>query len=197
MSNLIVTQGYGDSEQFVILAVTCTTPSQVTVTFNEPPLLSGGTALAASWSIEATGGAVAVAVQSVQVVGSQVVLTTTQHTDGGAYILHLPDAVVSVNETVLGSSLDQPYAGVGSFPVVQIVKSVDEFTIEIVFSKPMFEEDATNPDNYSIATGVSVVVAEKVTDLNYHLTTTSHVENTLYSLSATGIRDVYLNAVQP
>jgi hypothetical protein len=194
MSNLIVTGGFGGFDIFDVTSVVPTSTT-VTINFNAAVDLGASAELVSAWSITHGVNAVDVEIFDVEVSGASIILTTSDHTNGETYTLHMPSAIYSTTGTNFTGSVDRNYVGVGHIPTLQIIKSIDEFTLDIVFSEAMLESDATDASNYTLDGGVTVLRSEKVTDLNYRLTTTAQLENTAYNLSASGIRDLAWNQV--
>jgi hypothetical protein len=133
---------------------------------------------------------------SIQVVapGHLLRINITEQQAGGAYTVTLPSqGIMDVNSNVINGPFTSPFTGIGIPTTVQIAKSIDERTLEIVFSEAVLEEDAIIPSKYTVTPNVTVLKAEKITDFHYRLTTTPQDINATYSVSISGIRDIHGN----
>lgn len=179
-----------------LVSVVCGS-TQITLTFDQNVVLSDTSSLAASWTIVPDDDELAVTpdVLDVQVVGSAILLATSEHTNGRGYTLRLPAEIYNGAGHGLITDLEQPYSGVGTYPYIQLLRGVDERTLDIVFSEAMLEDDATDPSLYIVDGGVEVLGVDVVSPLIYRLTTTKMAAETTYAVSVLAIRDLALNPV--
>lgn len=199
MANLLVTEGLGgsDDQGLTILGVTPGVGT-VDVSFSSAIVLSGDSEDLDNWTITANGASKPVFVLSVSVVGNDIELTTTEHTNAGSYTLQVPRGVV---DSTSGVELIPPrshgYVGIGVLPTIVNVRGIDERTFEVVFSEPVREDDATTPANYTVTgpTSVSVVSGVKVTDVTYSLTTTPQNRLASYTVEVENVRDLVDNSI--
>jgi hypothetical protein len=118
----------------------------------------------------------------------------TEQQQGGNYTVTLPEqGIMDVNGNLINGPFTSPFIGIGSPVTVQIVKSIDQRTLEIVFSEAVLEADAIIPANYSITPTLTVQKAERITDFHYRLTTSSQTFNTTYAVTISNIRDIHGN----
>jgi hypothetical protein len=164
----------------------------LTVTFNSDITTTSPGLNAANYSIS---GPTAVTVQSVSQPTSKTIrVNVSIQRTGNVYTLTMP--IQGITDAVGGgiSNLVNNFTGVGVPAQVQIAKSVDERTLDIVFNVPVMEADAILALNYSIAPSIAVVSAKRLTDFNYRLTTGPQTINQAYTVTASNIRDILGNS---
>ncbi len=191
--NLLITEGLGSVELGLVLLSLTPAETSLTLVFESDVILTGDALDPAEWTITPGSGVSPVTVTGVSVVDATVTLTTTEHQDGGAYTLNLPNGIVSAID---GGPFLGPffvaYTGVGGLPYLIMVKGVDARALDVVFNEAVREDDATTPENYVVIgpNNVTVVAAEKVTDINYRLITTEQDRSASYTLEVYNVRDL-------
>lgn len=126
-------------------------------------------------------------------VGHIIRLYVTDQLTAQPYVLTLPQqGIMDINGNVL-NNYTVNFNGLNIPTMVQIVKSVDERTLDIVFNEAVFEEDASNPANYSISPTLAVTKAVRLTDFNYRLTTGPQTIGATYNVTVSGLRDIHGN----
>lgn len=135
-----------------------------------------------------TPGASAVTVTNVQVAGMNLLLTTTNQTDGAAYVLHMPSVgLVDVNLNPFNGPFSNNFTGVGLAVAILIAYSIDVVTLGIVYNQPVNEASATNISHYNISPTLDVTAAVRMTDYFYQLTTSDQTRDQIYIVTATGV----------
>lgn len=178
--------------------------TQITLTFNEPVTIAPAFAGPESWTISHAVDATIADVKVKQVVtaGNQILLTTSEQTDGKAYTLHMPGQIWdTANGDFLVSPVDQAFTGIGVPPVILMVNAIDERSVDVVFDEPLLEADVLTPGNYQIfgpevdeSDGtVEITSVEKITDLTYRIHTSHMRSSSSFFFFASGIRDLALN----
>lgn len=120
----------------------------------------------------------------------------TEPKGGQTYTLSLP-------ENGLKSVLGVPYNGasqitftsVAQAPTALVCQVLDYQTIRIVYSESVEFMSATNPNNYSINNGLSVLNVSRETDNIYILTTTPQAAAVTYTVTVTNVLDSKGNPV--
>jgi len=161
---------------------------QLVVQFNANPSISGPGADPASYIV--TGGGTPITITGVTAVGSTLVLDTTFQTSGASYVLDLPVVgIISIDGRIFSGPFSFSFVGSAQEPVaIQIVRSVDARTLEIVFDRPVVQSDAENVANYSVAPTLTVVSSHRVTDFLYQLQTSRQTQGQTYEVTISNIR---------
>lgn len=116
--------------------------------------------------------------------------TTAQEQDG-AYTLTLPtQGIMDTTGNLINGPFTLDFTGVGIATTVQMARSIDERTLDIIFNKSVFPADALNPVNYSVSGGITISSAVRVTDFYYRLTTSPQTINQSYMVTVSNIRDI-------
>jgi hypothetical protein len=159
-------------------------------TFSNTLLVDGPALLPENWVIS---GPSTVRVTSVEVLspGHLVKLGITRQTNNASYTLKVPTQGISdINGNLVSGPYQATFTGIGTPLTVQFARSVDERTLDIVFSLAVTEADAVIPGNYTITGGsVTVTKATRITDLYYRLQTTPQDINVNYQVGISNIRD--------
>lgn len=163
--------------------------NQVTVQFSASIVLSGPALETDNWVIVTnTDGARLVTVNSIEVSGNDVILTTTPQSDGASYTLELPTiGITDSSFDPFAGLFSLDFTGVPTIVAVNMVKTIDARTIDVIFATPVNEADASNPANYSVDHGLEVTAAVRITDFWYRLTTTRQTNDVVYTLTASNI----------
>lgn len=136
-------------------------------------------------------GTVQASAVSIQTPGNLLRVDTTEQQTGGTYQITLPtQGLMDVNGNVINGPFTWTFSGIGVPVVVQIAKSIDERTLEIVFSKPVLQADAIIPSKYTVTPTLSILSVARITDQVYRLTTGPQTINQDYVVDASGIRDI-------
>lgn len=198
MSNLLITEGLGASDVPFVVDTITPAPFSVTLVFASPVTRTGDSLNPTKWYIVNGPGAAPVTVQSVVFDGtSTITINTTEHKNGGAYTLHIPQGLVDDLGRPFVGPFDRDYTGVGDLPFIVNAIGVDERALDVVFSEPVNVADAETPGNYTIVGPGNVVVvgAKKVTDNTFRLATTPMERVTTYTVEVENIRDLADNVI--
>lgn len=161
------------------------------VEFSDNIVLSGPALDVASWYVTNPGPAIGreVTVTSITIVGNIVRLGVTPQTLNANYTLHLPTVGITTPgfATFVGLySLD--WLGVPTFVGIQMLKVIDTHTVHVIFGVPVDETDASDPLNYSVDNGLTIISATKITDFWYELKNKPRqVDGATYNFVATNI----------
>ncbi len=160
---------------------------QLVVQLNAPAVISGPAARADGYTI--TGGGVTVSVTAVEVVDDTVVLAVSKQTYLADYVLHMPElGLVSDDGRAYNGDFELDFAGAfATPPEVQIARSVDARTFEVVFTRAVVQADAETAANYSISPTLTVISASKVTDFTYRITTSRQTQDQQYDVTISNI----------
>lgn len=189
--NLLLTQGLGAMEFQVLDAQSF--GLYIDVEFNAVLAPLSGPALLPSSYVITGPSVVQVGFLEVLPAGHTIRLHVPDQLSAQPYILTLPQqGILDANGNALTSFIVN-FSGQSVPTTLQIVKSVDERTIDIVFSEAVLEEDASNPANYSISPALAVTKATRITDFNYRLTTAPQTIGVTYDVTISGIRDIQGN----
>lgn len=150
-----------------------------------------------SWVIEAVDNGRPVEVTDVDVSGSVITLTISEQTLDAIYTLNVPETnIMDINGVLNTGDLSWEFVGFGTLPTLPICRSTDAHELEAVFSEPVMEEDALDPDNYVLSGGLSVTSVTKQNDQLYTLTTTRQTPGVTYTIDAINIRDLAGNETE-
>lgn len=98
-----------------------------------------------------------------------------------------------------GNHFDGPFegyfVGFGEGPRILIVRSIDETTINVIFTEEVNVGDALTPTNYTVSDGIEVHSVARVTNSSYLLTTSKQNVSHLYAIEIQNIRDTTGNLV--
>ena len=162
--------------------------NQLTIQFSSDIILGGAALSVENWIVSHLGGANDVFVLAIHVSGPNVILTTTPQTGSAAYTLNLPTSGITDNEGNPFTGLFAlDFSGVATVIAVQMVKTVDARTIDVIFGFAVNPTDASNINNYAINNGLEVLGAVRISDYWYRLTTTRQVTGTNYTLTVSNI----------
>jgi hypothetical protein len=203
-SGLVSTMGLGHPEvvdavcfDLIVYAVE-NNYTNLRIIMNQNLVLAGSALTAGSWSITTDDGQ-PVSVTAVSYDFHVITLQVTEQTLGATYTIHFPDAgVTSTTGNGLAAGTTAVFTGqYVAAPGVSIVRSVDERTLDIVFTEAVMEADAIITSNYIITPALEVVSATRITDLTYRLVTGP--QNLLgdYEVEAQNIRDIAGNPIEP
>lgn len=198
---LIPTQGYGidtvaGGGTISVVSVVASV-NAVTITFvGANPILTGTTMLPASWVIT-SGSPYPTTVSAVNVVGSTVVLTTSETSASVSYHLQIPSPNIlsSANGTQCIGPFSWNFNGMGVGPSIWLISTIDARTIKVQFNKEVNEWDALNETNYSVNHGLKVEKVKKIGAAIFELTTTHQIVGTSYTVTASNIRDLAGNVI--
>jgi hypothetical protein len=195
-STLLTTLGYGKPSSTPCAAFLAETVQpfydHLIVTFNSPFSASGPALRTDGYSIE-NADEIGIPIEVLEIVpdGSNSILriNTTIHTVVAEYILHMPElGLVADDGRPFNGAFELPYTSV-ELPVnVQLTRSLDARTFEVVFDRAVYQEDAENIANYQISPPLRLLKAKKITDYHYRLTTEQQVIDLVYDVTVTGIR---------
>lgn len=196
LSTLIVTQGYGGTSQSVCAAflVVGIQPydDHLDLTLNSPFNASGPAIEPSAYEVKLVGVGNPVSVLGIVPNGAGSILRvdTSIHTVGASYTLHLPTlGMVSQDGRPFNGPFQINYTGgAGSSVTVQLVRSLDARTIEVVFSRRVNQADAETPANYSVSPTLTVFKATRQSDFHYRLTTDQQVIDQSYDVTISNIR---------
>jgi hypothetical protein len=170
---------------------------QITINFSSVPILTGVSNTPAGWTVSPPMGNFApVAVLTLSVVGNAVILTTSEQTGGGAYTLNVSQSTIfATNGTAFTGPFGQAFTGVGSPTPIAAAISIDEHTLEVIFTKAVIASDAVNPANYVLSPTVPVLSVDILAPNTYRLHTGPQAPGTMYTLTASNIRDLAFNPI--
>lgn len=89
-----------------------------------------------------------------------------------------------------GGPFDPNYLLAGVDVGIQLSRSIDARLIEVIFTRPVNEADASNPANYTILPLLVIHSILKLTDLCYRLTTDRQVIDQVYEIEIANIHGV-------
>jgi len=162
------------------------------VKFSDNVVLSGPALDVASWYVTNPGPALGrdvVVTAITSVVGDTVTLAVSPQTLNANYRLHLP--LLGITSPTFGVftglySLD--WLGVPTIVNIQMLKVIDTHTVHVIFGVAVDETDASDPLNYSVDNGLTIVSATKITDFWYELKNKPRqVDGQTYNFTATNI----------
>lgn len=192
---ILITGGYGLVRTLFLATGVTPSETQLIITFNSPFDASGPAERVDGYSVTLDGPGLQVTVLSVTLneAGGTITLGTTPHTAGGDYTVHLPEqgllSTLSTPSAFSGPfSLD--YEGVVDPVLVNLVRSVDARSLDIIFSRRVNQVEAEIPANYAIDPTLAVLKAQKVTDFYYRLTTAQQVPSESYDITISNIHGV-------
>ncbi len=196
VSTLVTTSGYGMPGRSLCAAFLLTNllalDDSLVLTFSDSFSASGPAARADGYSISLVGAGDLVQVLGLSLNGaaSQLTLQTTLHTFGASYTLHMPEVgLLAFDSRPFNGPFDVNYLGGSGAPViVQLARSLDARTIEIIFSRRVNRTDAENVLNYAISPSLTVSKSTRVTDFHYRLTTSQQVIDLSYDVTISNIR---------
>jgi hypothetical protein len=173
------------------ITITQTTPTTIVIEWGENVSLLS----TLGWSIANTTGH-AVTIQSIAIpLGSptQTVLTTSEHTDGGNYTLHVEAARVA-GGTKISSVISNAYVGYGLPPTIYLVEATSSDAFLVTFNEPVDSFSAIDTANYSVA-GLQILDVIFISASQYLVKTSSMVPDTTYTLNLVGVRDMAGNQI--
>lgn len=82
-------------------------------------------------------------------------------------------------------------------PIMVMARAVDVRRVEVTFSEPVNEFEATNPANYVITGGggLAVLSVTKINPQTYMLTTAKQTTGQAYTVTASNIHDLAGNLI--
>jgi hypothetical protein len=177
-----------------VLSATAAT-KQVTINLNTNAVLIGNALDRSQYLI--TGASQNILINSISTGTNSIVLSTTEMSQGTTYTLTMP--TIGIINQLDGSACIGPFtttfSGVGSNPTILIIKSIDEHTIQIVFSEPVNTHDALNINNYAADNGLTITGASKISSTIFNLTTSKQAVGTVYQVTGSNIRDIDGNSM--
>lgn len=188
--SLLITMGLGDgggTPAFLATGITVLS-RQLVIQLNAAGTVSGPAATPSAYTI--TGSGHPVSVTQVSTVGTTLVLDTTFQSSGALYVLTIPIVgLVSVDGRIFSGPFSFSFTGSDQEPVaVQIVRSLDARTFEIVFDRPVVQSGAETAANYSVSPTLAVLSATRVTDFVYVLKTSRQVQGQTYEVTISNIQ---------
>ena len=198
--SLIVTEGLGDSGVVVVATFQGTgivsSLNNLEVQTTEIPTVTGPAADPSQYTITPLDGGIPATVTAVSISGTSLELTTTVHSGSKNYSVTLPSTgMISTISNVYQGPFTFNYVGVGIPPLAILARSIDSRTLEIAFTAAMVESEALNPIHYSISPPVAVFSVVKVLDSIFRLTTGRQERGVSYSVTVSGIHDIYGNLI--
>jgi len=188
---LLVTKGMGKGGSGLLAFLsTGITPAetQLIVQLNNDGVISGPAASPSGYTITVSGPGNQVTVTGVSISGDQLTLHTTPHTPGASYTLHMPTlGLVSTDARVYQGDFEIEYTGPAAPAIVQLVRSLDARTIEVVFSRAVNQQQAEDITNYSISPTLVLHQSNRVSDFHYRLITEQQVLGQTYNVTVTNV----------
>ena len=80
--------------------------------------------------------------------------------------------------------------GYNNVVTIQLARTIDARTVDIVFSRAVNRSDAETPANYTVSPSLTITRATKVTDNKYRLKTSQQVAGQLYTITISNIRGI-------
>ncbi len=164
--------------------------SHLDVEFSTDVVLSGPALDVANWYVTVDGPGKEVTVGAItQLNATTVRLTVTTQTQDAEYTLHLPQRGITSDEFGVFTGLySLEFEGVATPVTVQMIRVVDTHHLDVIFAIAVDEDEASDPLNYAINNGLTVVSATKITDFQYRLRNTPRqVDATTYTILITNI----------
>lgn len=195
---LLITEGLGieSGDANFILISTVASDKLVTLTLNQPLFLTGLAEDYTQYVFTSLGDGIAIEATGVTASGNQILIDTTEQTDGALYQLNIPPAgIISSSDSPFQGSFEPTFTGVGIGATILMSRAIDAYTVEIFYSEAVNNSDATDIDNYSIDNGLEVTAAIKITDTRYQIKTTRQVEGLLYTITVSNVRNYAGNPV--
>lgn len=187
-------EGSGGGSAFVINSITPAL-KLVTLHLSNFPVLDGPAADPSQYILTSLTGVVAT-VTGVDVSGQDLILTTTEMTNGQSYTLHIPNqGLIDTSNDLFQGPFSPSFISVGASPGINMIRSVDVRHIDVIYSEGMNEGDATDRANYSIAPSLQIVSIKKITDFWFQLTTSKQTIGQSYIVTVTGVRDLANNPI--
>lgn len=123
------------------------------------------------------------------------VLSITRQTNEKNYTLTLPSfGIQSIELYPFYGPFDKSYTAVGVGPGIQIVRTVDARTIDVIFNTQVNPSEALDPNNYTVTPTIKVKSVKYITDYWYQLTTERQIVDQAYTVEIDGIHDINGNA---
>jgi hypothetical protein len=160
------------------------------VQFSDDVTLSGPALESTNWFITVDGPGREVVVGAVSIISSDTVrLLVTPQTLNANYTLHLPTLGISSPTFGIFTGLySLDFEGVATPVNVQMIKVIDTHHIDVIFAIAVSDESASDPLNYTIDNGLTIVSATKITDHWYRLRNTPRqVDATTYTITISNI----------
>jgi hypothetical protein len=186
------TQGLGDAQSggggagFSVDSVAASA-NTVTIAFQPgfpATSLTGPSANPADWAIAVNDGTSApVTVLGVAIdLSGNVVLTTTNQTGGGSYLLTIPLGISSNGAACLGPFV-QAFSGVATIPGFLSIIPKDSQIVDVMFTVMPDQTAVMNPARWSISPTLTVTAVQKITDTLYRLTVSRQSIGQLYTVT--------------
>lgn len=189
---MLITMGLGTDQapaDSLLLDSVTSTGAYLDVAFSDTIDATGPALIASNWSITSPGDPVVIS--SVSVVAGAFRVYVSAQVSALTYTLNVPP--VGIQRVSDGAPLAGPFSmdfsGYNIAPTVIMARSEDARSLEVIFSEPVNEGDASYAGNYSIDNDLIVYSASKVSPSTYLLVTSRQVEGLLYTVTVSNIRD--------
>ncbi len=159
------------------------------IQFSTNVVLSGPALDTSNWYITVSGPGRDVNIGTVAVISADTVrVTVTAQTLDANYTLHFPTLGITSDVFGIFTGLyGLEFEGVPTIVTVQMVRTIDARTVEVLFGIPVDKTTASDPLNYSVNNGLEVTASVRVTDTRYRLTTTRQTNDVIYTFVASNI----------
>lgn len=160
------------------------------VTSENIGVLEGPAGNPPSYTVSVVGPGSPVSVIAISFVNNRLRLDTTAQSFGAAYTLHMAvGGMLAISGKPFSGPYNLSFLGGASQPAgIQLVRTVDARTIDIVFNRRVNESDASNPVNYLVSPTLAVLKAKKRSDYHYRLTTSQQAIDQAYTVTISNIR---------
>lgn len=199
--SLIVTSGLGYGGGFpgggFVVSSIIPAPTYIDIAFSFAlAQISGPALVTANYTITPIDGGNPVTVLSAALVGGNLRLTTTEFTNGKNYVVTMPNSGYSDgNSDIFQGPFANQFTAVGVAPTVVMVRAVDGRLMEVIYSKAVVQNEASNPANYSSDGGLTISAATKITDVVYRLTTSRQNRDQVYNIAVSNVHDLAGNPI--
>lgn len=187
-------EGSGGGGAFVISSITPAL-KLLTLHMSNFPTIDGPAADPASYILTSLIGKSAT-VTGLDISGQDLILTTTEMTNGQTYTLHMPtQGLISTSDDKFEGPFSPSFIGVGASPGINMVRSVTVRKLDVIYSEAMREDDATDPANYQISPPLEIKNIKMITSFWYQLTTSKQTVGQSYNVIVTNVRDIANNPI--
>lgn len=117
---------------------------------------------------------------------SSVILEVTDMTKDKEYLITIASNTIQGRNSegyVVAPNNTETFDATSELPIVQTIRSLTSYSMEVIFSKDMAFTDLDNTSNYSFDKGLRVLGVEVVSPRTVNLTTTKQTSSELYSLT--------------
>lgn len=162
-------------------------PNKIRLVFPSNFSATGAAAVFSNYVVTPLDGGIAVTVTGLTVSSNQLILDTTDQSDGKTYQLDIPVGLVDTySQSYIGPS-SPTFLGDADDALIAMARSIDAFTVEVIFKVAVNPVAATEPANYSIDNDGEVLAVTQVSDREFRLTTSKLEEDFNYTVTTTGI----------